>query len=41
MSSEFKPFISIGIDVAADFSEMAIVLPNQQLLDKKHLEYII
>lgn len=31
----FKPFISVGIDVAADFSEMAIALPNHQLLEKK------
>jgi len=35
MSQAFKSFISVGIDVAADFSEMAMVLPSQQFLDKK------
>ena len=35
MSQTFKPFISVGIDGAADFSEMAIALPSQQFLDKK------
>jgi len=35
MSQVVKPFISIGIDVAADFSEMAICLPTLQFLDKR------
>lgn len=30
----FKPFISVGIDVGADFSFMSIALPNQTLLGK-------
>lgn len=30
----FKPFISIGIDVGADFSFMSIALPNQTLVGK-------
>jgi len=29
------PFISVGIDVAADFSDMAIALPTLQFLDKR------
>lgn len=30
----FKPFISVGIDVGADFSFMSIALPNQTLVGK-------
>ena len=30
----FKPFISVGIDVGADFSFMSIALPNQTLMGK-------
>lgn len=30
-----EPFISVGIDVSADFSDMAIALPTMQFLDKK------
>ena len=30
----FKPFISVGIDVGADFSFMSIALPNQTLVTK-------
>lgn len=29
-----KPFISVRIDVAADSSDMAIILPTLQFLDK-------
>jgi transposase len=35
MSQIVKSFISVGIDVAADFSEMAIALPTLQFLDKR------
>jgi len=35
MSQFVKPFISVGIDVGADFSEMAIALPTLQFLDKR------
>jgi transposase len=35
MSQVVKPFISIGIDVAADSSDMAIALPSLQFLDKR------
>jgi len=35
MSQVIKPFISVGIDVAADSSEMAIALPTLQFLDKR------
>jgi len=29
-------FISVGIDVGADFSRMSIVLPNQQFVGKPY-----
>lgn len=35
MSQVVNPFISVGIDVAADSSEMAIALPTLQFLDKR------
>ena len=35
MPQVFESFISVGIDIASDFSEMAMVLPNQQFLEKK------
>ena len=35
MSQVVKPFTSVGIDVAADFSEMAIALPTLDFLDKR------
>ena len=35
MSQIFKPFISVGIDVSADYSDMAIALPSLQFLDKR------
>jgi transposase len=35
MSQVFTSFISVGIDVAADSSDMAIALPNLQFLDKR------
>ena len=35
MSQVVKPFISVGIDVASDSSEMAIALPSLQFLDKR------
>jgi len=35
MSQVVKPFISVGIDVAADSSDMAIALPSQEFLDKR------
>jgi len=35
MSQEFEPFISVGIDVAADTSDMAIALPNLTFIDKR------
>jgi len=35
MSQVVNPFISVGIDVAADSSEMAIALPSLQFLDKR------
>ena len=30
----FKPFVSVGVDVGADFSFMSIALPNQTLVGK-------
>ena len=35
MAMNNELFISVGIDVGADFSEMAIVLPNQVFIEKK------
>jgi hypothetical protein len=34
MSYTFTPYLSVGIDVGADFSMMSMALPNQQLLGK-------
>jgi transposase len=34
MSYTFKPYLSVGIDVGADFSMMSIALPNQQFIGK-------
>nr|WP_205739165.1 transposase [Halocella sp. SP3-1] len=34
MSYKFNPYLSVGIDVGADFSMMSMTLPNQQLLGK-------
>jgi hypothetical protein len=34
MSYTFTPYLSVGIDVGADFNMMSMVLPNQQLLGK-------
>ncbi len=33
-------FISVGIDVGADFSWMSIALPNQQFVGKPYKSYI-
>ncbi len=32
MSYTFKPYLSVGIDVGADFSIMSMALPKQQLI---------
>jgi transposase len=34
MQQIFKPYLSVGIDVGADFSEMSMALPNFQLIGK-------
>jgi transposase len=34
MSYKFNPYLSVGIDVGADFSMMSMALPNQQLIAK-------
>ncbi len=34
MKKERTPFISLDIDVGADFSELSIALPNYNLLGK-------
>lgn len=34
MSYTFTPYLSVGIDVGADFSFMSMALPNQQLIGK-------
>ena len=34
MSYTFTPYLSVGIDVGADFSMMSMALPNQQLIGK-------
>lgn len=34
MSYTFTPYLSVGVDVGADFSFMSMALPNQQLIGK-------
>ena len=34
-------FISVGIDVGADFSWMSIALPNQQFVGKPYIAVLI
>ncbi len=36
MKKERTPFISVGIDVGADFSELSIALPNYDLVGKPY-----
>ena len=34
MKQERKPYLSVGIDIGADFSLMAIALPTQEIVGK-------
>ena len=34
-------FISVGIDVGADFSWMSIALPNQQFVGKLKIQFFV
>ena len=36
MGKEYKQFLSVGIDIGADFSLMAVALPSQELLGKPY-----
>lgn len=36
MKQERKPYLSVGIDIGADFSLMAIALPTQEIVGKSY-----
>lgn len=36
MRQERKPYLSVGIDIGADFSLMAIALPTQEIVGKSY-----